>query len=132
MQGIRSGQVQSEPNIVPLIDIMMVLMIIFMVLAAAQQEALFAQLVPEARNAQGPGEERVVLEIGTGGRYAINRQVVPRDSLAVRLRAIYAGRPDKTMLVRGDGAAPYQEIVTAIDIARGAGVAVVGLWTQRR
>ena len=116
----------------PLIDIMMVLMIIFMVLAAAQQEALFAQLVPHATEGQGRGEDRIVLEVGEGRRYAINRQLVPADSLGVRLRAIYAGRPDKTILLRGDGRAPYQEIVTAIDIARGAGVRVVGLWTQPR
>jgi biopolymer transport protein ExbD len=38
----------------------------------------------------------------------------------------------KTILVRGDGRAPYQEIVTAIDIARGAGVRTVGLWTTPR
>ena len=130
MQATRSG-IQSEPNVVPLIDIMMVLLIIFMLLAAAQYEAMFAQLAPEAEHGQDAGADtRLVLEVGEGGRYAINRQHIAADSLAVRLRQLYRDRPDKTLLVRGDGDARYQEIVTAIDVARGAGVRVVGLWTR--
>ena len=134
MQTVRGSHIQSEPNVVPLIDIMMVLLIIFMVLAAAQYEALFAQVVPRATEGDRPGEEKaqIVLEVGVGGQYAINRQLVPADSLGARLRRIYTGRADKTLLVRGDGRAPYQDIVTAIDIARGAGVKVIGLWTEQR
>lgn len=133
MKTIAGGQVQAEPNVVPLIDIMMVLMIIFMVVAAAQYEALFAQIVPDAREGeQTDVQSQIVLEVGAGARYAINRQVVPAESLGVRLRQVYAGRPNRTLLVRGDGRALYQEIVTAIDIARGAGVRVVGLWTHPR
>jgi biopolymer transport protein ExbD len=133
MQIVRGGHVQAEPNVVPLIDIMMVLMIIFMILAAAQQEALFAQMVPKAGEGQPAGEDdKIILEVGLGPRYAINQQEVRADSLGIRLRAIYTGRPNKVIYVRGDGRAPYQDIVTAIDIARDAGVSVVGLWTERR
>ena len=132
MQSVKGG-VQSEPNVIPLIDIMMVLLIAFMLFAATQYEAMFAQIPPEAANGEDPdASKRLVLEVGEGRRYAINRQIVPADSLALRLREIYRDRPDKTLLVRGDGDARYQEIVTAIDIARGSGVRVVGLWTQPR
>lgn len=126
-----TGRIQAEPNVVPLIDIMMVLLIIFMLLTAAQHEAMFAQIPPEAENGEAAEEAKhLVLEVGTGGRYAINREVVSADALGSRLGELYRDRPDKTLLVRGDGEARYQEVITAIDIARGSGVAVVGLWTR--
>lgn len=131
MQSVRNGGVQAEPNVIPLIDIMMVLLIIFMLLTATQYEAMFAQVVPEAEHGEDPAAAtRLILEVGDGGRYAINREFVSADSLGSRLRQLYRNRPDKTLLVRGDGDARYQEIVTAIDVARDAGVQVVGLWTR--
>lgn len=130
MHSMRTGDIQAEPNVVPLIDIMLVLLIVFMLLTAAQQEAMFAQIPPDSGHGDSTDvATRIILDVGLSGRYAINRQIVPGDSLGDRLRRIYQGRPDKTILVRGDGRAPYQEIVTAIDIARGAGVRTVGLWT---
>jgi biopolymer transport protein ExbD len=73
----------------------------------------------------------IVLEVGPGGRYALNRVPVPAAGLAAQLRTIYAGRRDKTLIVKGDRAAKYQEVITAMDLARGAGVAVLAVDPRR-
>ena len=117
----RAVPMQAEPNVTPMIDVLMVLLIIFMFMVPMSQRAAYVQLPVEQPGGQGTP---IVLEVGPGGRLALNRQAVALADLGARLRAVYVGRPDKTITVRGDGAATYQEVVTAIDIARGAGVTV--------
>jgi biopolymer transport protein TolR len=119
---------QVEPNVTPMIDVLMVLLIIFMFMVPASQRATYASLPEERQGGEGTA---IVLEVRPGGRVALNRQPLLIGELGARLRAVYAGRPDKVITIRGDGAATYQEVVTAIDVARGAGVKVVGLDTRR-
>ena len=94
-------------------------------LALTVQRMIAVQL-PEQRT-DGPNTPSIVLEVLPGGGHAINREPVRPADLAARLRAIYAGRPDKIILVRGDPSVTYQEVIHAIDVARGAGVAVIGV-----
>ena len=68
-----------------------------------------------------------MLEVRPGATYAINSQVVTGSQLAGQLRAIYDGRPEKTLIVRAAPGVRYQEVVTAVDIAKEAGVVAVGL-----
>jgi biopolymer transport protein ExbD len=72
----------------------------------------------------------IVLEVGPRGHYAINREVVPGAELPARLHALYAARPDKRIIVEGARDARYQEVIRAMDIARGAGVTVIGVGTR--
>jgi biopolymer transport protein TolR len=125
MSGRVEGAVrmQAEPNVTPMIDVLMVLLIIFMVIVPMSRRSVDVQLPVPAGGEAAPG---IVLEVGPGGRLALNRQPVAESQLGARLRAVYAGRPDKSIIVHGDGAARYQEVVAAIDSARGAGVRVVG------
>jgi biopolymer transport protein ExbD len=112
-----------------MIDVLLVLLIVFMVHVPSQRKMMAAQLPPEeARRATGTG---IVLEVGPRGRYAINTRPVPAGALGAELRRIYAGRPDRRLVVRGSGRASVQEVVTAMDVARGAGVRVIGLDTRR-
>jgi biopolymer transport protein ExbD len=112
-----------------MIDVLLVLLIIFMAAIPAQRKALTGQLPPE--DPGHPGQvAAIVLEVRPGGRYAVNRRAVPAAGLSATLKAIYSGRPDKTLIVKGAGAARYQEVITAIDIARGAGARVVGVDTS--
>jgi biopolymer transport protein TolR len=115
----------AEPNVTPMIDVLMVLLIIFF---AAVGRGVF-----EHSNVQLPVEDReapglpIILEVGPGGAYAINRQPVPPDKLEARLRAIYAGRSEKVITVKGDPAAKYHEVFRAVDVAKSAGVTVVSI-----
>jgi biopolymer transport protein TolR len=120
-----STAVQAEPNVAPMIDVLLVLLVIFMLLVPLQRRHVTAQL--PAREPRGEGAAGMVLEVGPAGRLALNREPVTEAALGERLRAVYAGRPDKTLIIRGDRAATYQAVITAMNRARGAGVRVIGL-----
>ena len=116
----------ADPNVTPFLDVLLVLLILFMYLCLNQQKAITAQLPdPNARATDTtPG---IVLEVLPNANYAINTQQVAGAQLATRLRSIYANRPTKTLIVRGAPGVTYQDVVTAMDIARGAGVVAIGL-----
>jgi biopolymer transport protein TolR len=122
---VRSGM-QAEPNVTPFLDVLLVLLVIFMYLSLNQQKVITAQL-PDPAPVSGPNTPSIVLEVRPSDVYAINTQVVAGSQLAGRLRAIYEGRPEKTLIVRAANGVRYQEVVTAIDIAKGAGVVAIGL-----
>jgi biopolymer transport protein TolR len=62
-----------------------------------------------------------------GNRYAINKEPVAREQLAGRLKEIYDPRPDKIIFVKGDPRLKYEEVIWAMDVARGSGVRVIGV-----
>ena len=122
---VRSGM-HAEPNVTPFLDVLLVLLIIFMYLTLNQQRIITAQL-PDPTPIVGPNTPSLVLEVRPSAMYAINSRLVPGSQLAGQLRAIYEGRPEKTLIVRAAPGVRYQDVVTAIDIAKGAGVVAVGL-----
>jgi len=117
---------QAEPNVTPFLDVLLVLLIIFMYLSLNQQKIITAQL-PDPTPVAGPNTPAIVLEVRPSAVYAINTQLVPASELAGRLRALYEGRPEKAIIVRAAPGVRYQEMVTALDIAKGAGVVAIGL-----
>ena len=117
---------QSEMNVTPFLDILLVLLILFMFLCMNQQKVLTAQL-PDPSARATDHTPSIVLEVRPNAMYAIKTQTVAHSELARRLRAIYDGRPAKTIIVRATPGVSYQDVVTAVDIARGAGVVAIGL-----
>ena len=117
---------QAEMNVTPFLDVLLVLLIIFMYLCLNQQKAMMAQL-PDPAPTTHTESPQIVLEVRPNATYAINTEPVRGPQLGARLRAIYAGRPEKTIIVRGAPGVRYQDVVTAMDIAKGAGVVAIGL-----
>lgn len=120
---------RSEPNLVPMIDVLLVLLIIFMMIIPMSRKAIDVQLPdPNPQVPVVPTESnQIVLEVLADGSYEINSQPVSAGGLDARLREIYDPRPDKIIFVKGDPSIKYQEVVKAMDIARGAGVKVIGV-----
>jgi len=116
----------AEPNVTPFLDVLLVLLIIFMYLCLNQQKVITAQL-PDPTPAPADHVSSIVLEVQPNATYTINTKPVAGRDLERRLHAIYDGRPTKTLIVRASKGVRYQDVVTAIDIAKGAGVVAIGL-----
>jgi len=122
-----SGGIQSEPNVIPMIDIMLVMLIIFMVSQPLSRMALDVQVPPQEQQTKSDAKSnQIVLELTADGGYAINTQPVPVDQLDTQMHAIFDARPAKLLFVKSAPTRIYQDVIDAMDIARGAGVQVIG------
>jgi biopolymer transport protein ExbD len=127
--GGSSGGLNNEPNVVPMIDIMLVLLIIFMIMQPMMRKAVDLQL-PDPTPAvvtANQASDQIVLEVLADGSYAINKEPVTKENLGNRLREIYDPRPDKIIFIKGEPQVIYQDIIHAMDVARGSGVKVIGI-----
>jgi biopolymer transport protein ExbD len=124
------GGYTKEPNVIPMIDILLVLLIIFMMQVAQQRKAMDVQLPPEQQVQQNEAEaatsNQIVMELGADGSYSINADTVPKALLDTKLHEIYDRRPAKLLFLKTARTRKYLEVVEAMDIARGAGVQVIG------
>jgi biopolymer transport protein TolR len=124
--GTPSGGISAEPNVIPMIDIMLVLLIIFMISQPLTRMAIDVQVPPAVTNpATGPSTQ-IVLEISADGGYSINGQPFPKEQLDTQIHAIYDQRPAKLLFMKPAPNRKYQEVIEAMDVARGAGVQVIG------
>lgn len=118
----------NDINVTPMIDVLLVLLIIFMMLVPMSRKALDLQLPdPDSQPTDGTPPPQIVLEVGPNQTYLINKEPVPASRLFARLKEIYDPRPDKIIFVKGDPKIKYAEVIVAMDIARGAGVKVLGV-----
>ncbi len=132
----RSGRVRrvnptlAEINVVPLVDVMLVLLIIFMVTAPMLQRGVDVNL-PVSRRAPQIAAERLFVTVPL--TYRSERTVrlgdapVPIDLLAERVRQVLDGRADKDVFLRGDGGVQLQELIEVMDRLKEAGVEKVGI-----
>ena len=122
----------SDPNIVPLIDVLLVLIIIFMVIAPKGPSGL-PTLIPQP----APKQTRpldlhpIVVRVMPGGKLMINRDQTDWSTLGTRLSDIFKERSEKVAFVKGDGNVSFAQVARAIDIMRGAGIDHVGLITPK-
>ena len=119
----------NEPNVTPMIDVLLVLLIIFMMIIPMSRKAIDLQLpdpTPQP-DQSGPPPSQIVLEVLPGDVYKINTGVVPKERLPDSLTAIYRDRPEKIIFVKGDPKVKYADVIWAMDQARGAGVKVIGV-----
>lgn len=123
------SNLNNEPNVVPMIDIMLVLLIIFMIMQPMMRKAIDMQLPdPQPTTVTAnTASDQIVLEVLPEGAFAVNKEPLTKDNLQKRLTEIYENRPDKIMFVKGDPAVQYQDVIFAMDVARGSGVKVIGV-----
>jgi biopolymer transport protein TolR len=123
--GSKSGSM-SEPNVVPLIDVLLVLIIIFMVITPVTPQGLTAE-IPQPDRSSGDTSSPIVVQVESGGTVWINHDQTDWDHLGPRLGEIYKQRAEKVAFVRGDDGVDFSQVARAIDIMRGAGIDTVGL-----
>ncbi len=114
-------------NVTPMIDVLLVLLIIFMMVIPMSRKAIDLQLPdPTPDNSQsGPPPSQIVLEVLPKEVYRINSEPVTKANLGKRLKEIYDPRPDKIIFVKGDPSVKYEDVIWAMDLARGSGVKVI-------
>lgn len=126
--------VMAEPNIVPLIDVLLVLLIIFMVITPLVPKGLDTLVPqpspPDARPDPAADLRTVVVQVSRAG-LKINQEDTNWDQLGTRLEDIFKTRAEKVAFVKGEEDIQFSEVARAIDIMRGSGVEKVGLITAK-
>ena len=120
----------SDINITPMVDVLLCLLILVMVIQPGLLKGMDVQVPPveTAETAtEGAARDQIILHVRPGPAYAINAAEVAGDQLDRRIREVFRDRARKVLFVKGTEDARYDDVIRAIDIARGAGIKVVGL-----
>ena len=131
---MRKRRLMNQINVVPYIDVMLVLLVIFMVTAPMMQPGSIN--VPSAGTVSAPPAEAIVIEVKADGKYAIRPASTPASRPVTDLelhRAIQealAANREQPFLVAADSKLPYQKVIDVLEAARGAGVSKISLQTQ--
>ena len=125
----RIGTSLSEINVIPFIDIMLVLLVIFMATAPLMQSGIGVDL-PRAETESSPAEEGLTITITRDRFIHMGDTVININLLERKLREHFAGKPKKIVFIRGDQGIPYGFFIDTLDIIKKAGVETVGLITE--
>ncbi len=124
------GQLASQINVTPLVDVMLVLLVIFMVTAPMIQQGVEVS-VPRVRASALPGkEEQFVVSITRNDEVYLNDTKLGLDQLTEKLQAIAVARPDREVFVRADEQVPYGAVIKTMAAIKAAGIENVGMVTE--
>nr|MBS0020634.1 protein TolR [Gammaproteobacteria bacterium] len=135
MQGSRKKPI-SEINVVPYIDVMLVLLVIFMITAPLLSQGVKVDLPRIPAEVLPPTDhEPLIVSVDAAGQAYLNigdhpERAVEHTTLVQRVNALLRFRPQTPVLVKGDQAARYGAVVTVMRVLKEAGVQSVGLMTQ--
>jgi biopolymer transport protein ExbD len=126
--GGNDGGLSSDINVTPMIDVLLVLLIIFMIILPLSRKAFITQVPPEQPQQKKPPQQsaQIVLELTPEGGYAINTRPFAKGQLDAALHEIFDQRVAKLMFIKAAPNRQYGDVIEAMDIARGAGVQVIG------
>jgi biopolymer transport protein ExbD len=130
----KAPPVMAAPNVIPMADIMLVLLIIFMVVTPMLQKGVSVDMA-KVNNAQdmqdADKDDAIIVAVTHGGDYYLGSTKVGLGDITSKVKDLLANRLDKTVFVRSDQRAKYGEVVKAVDEVRSAGVDKIGLLTEK-
>ena len=130
----QAGAIMAAPNVIPMADIMLVLLIIFMVITPMLQKGVQVNLAKvnnptEMQNADK--DDAVIVAISASGDIFLLKTKVDISKVTEGVRDLIADKLDKTVYIKSDGRAKYGDVVKVVDEIRSAGVDNVGLLTDK-
>jgi biopolymer transport protein TolR len=127
----RRKKLMAEINVVPYIDVMLVLLVIFMITAPLLTQGVKVDLPQANANpVDNPDQETIVVTVDRNGKYFLDEREITADALVTKVAAILRLRPQTPVLIRGDRNVAYNEVVKAMVLLQAAGAPSVGLVTQ--
>jgi biopolymer transport protein TolR len=133
---IRKHKLKADINVVPYIDVMLVLLIIFMVTAPLMNLGVDVELPESNAKSLEQDKDPMVVQVDAAGAYALvlpgndRPQAIGADELEARVRGIVNQNPKQAIFVAGDGSANYQKVMDAMVLLQRAGVQKVGLMSD--
>ena len=124
------GELNSEINVTPMVDVMLVLLVIFMVTAPMMQQGVQVNLPKAETKALPAPEESVIVSIERSGTVFINSAAIPAGELRSRLGEMFASRSKKEVFLKADKDVPYGEVVKTMAEIKGAGIERLGMVTE--
>jgi len=130
----KAPPVMASPNVIPMADIMLVLLIIFMVVTPMLQKG-FSVDMAKVNNAQdmqdADKDDAIIVAITRDGKMYLGNKQIGLDQITTTVKDQISNRLDKTVFVRSDARAKYGDVVKAVDEVRAAGVDNLGLLTEK-
>src|ERR1700720_4105767 len=130
----KAPDVMAAPNVIPMADIMLVLLIIFMVITPMLQKGVTVDMA-RAQNAHdmqaADKDDAVIIAITRDGKTFLGNREVGLEEITTDVKDLISDRLDKTVFIRSDSRAKYGDVVKAVDEVRSAGVDHLGLLTEK-
>lgn len=130
--GNKKGDVSAEPNVVPLCDVLLVLLIIFMVVTPLVQRGVDVQLPTAMNTIDMPENPEVVLYIKEDGSMVVNAEPATEENLQLLLEDALMTASDKKLYLKADSNLEYGNIVDIIEVLKEAGVELVGIIADQK
>jgi biopolymer transport protein ExbD len=132
----KAPPVMAAPNVIPMADIMLVLLIIFMVITPMLQHGAPVDMAKAENADKMPNADRddaIIVAVTRDGRLFLSpgNKEIGLDAITDNVKDLITGRLDKTVYVRSDARAKYGDVVKAVDEVRAAGVENIGLLTEK-
>lgn len=128
----QEDEVKSEINVVPLCDVLLVLLIIFMVVTPLVQKGVDVRLPSALNTINMPENPEVVLAIRKDGSIYVNQDKATEENLQTLLEEAFLTATEKKLYLRADQDLEYGKIIDVIDILRNAGIEIIGIITEKK